>query len=172
MKIGEESLLHLITRPPHVVSHVEVVVVGPGTLAAVRSFEEALQAQEWPARSATRIVVVINRRGFVPRNLFGLSLILRSPEWLADRLAAVTGMVAAEHYLLWPTPETPGYAFEGRDARVGIKWARRVGAIGRSSRGRFSSLARVSPVYQEFVRRTGAVAIYLVQASGPEDAAS
>lgn len=137
-------------------------MIGSDVLSEAPSLEEAVRRHLEAGQPSSPMSMVVNRRGLVPRNLFSLSIIMRSPRWLAEKVAAAAGMVASEHFLLWPNPEEARYAFDGRNPRASIRWARRIGAMGRPSRLGPITLLRLSPLYTEFVYRTCAVAVFLV----------
>lgn len=161
MNLRKGGLVELITHSFHIANEVDVVVIGTDALTAARSFEELAADQLGACQSGRPIGVIIDRRGLVPRSLFNLSLMFRSPRWLADRIAATVGMIAGEHYLLWPTPYDPQFAFDRHNPRLSIRWARRAGVMGRPPSFGPASVLRRSPVYAEFVYRTSPIAMRL-----------
>ena len=160
MSVDGPSLVELLMGDPDESVGARVVTLGPGHDTDAAWLEEILHSESsLPPGACLPVVVLISRRRF-PRRLLELSLLLRNPNRLAGVAVADTGMRVAGCYLLWPSSVKARLAFDAASARASIRWARRVGALGRSGRSRLD--LRNTPLYTELVYRTSAVAIHLV----------
>ena len=157
MSVDSPGLIKLLTGES---TDARVLTLGPGRLSDAGSLEEVIQSEFSPAPGESLSVLVVISRRRLPRTSFELSLLFRSPDRLAGVAGTVTGMRVAGCYLLWPSSDEARFAFDAASARTSIRWAWRVGALGRSGRSRLD--LRNTPLYTELVYRMSGVAIHLV----------
>ena len=158
VSVDSPGLIKLLMGQPDEAVAARVLTLEPRQLSNAGSLKEVLRPRVASEDTRPVVVVVIRRR--LPRSLFELSLLFRSPDRLARVAGMVPGMRVAGCYLLWPTSAQARFAFDAVSARTSIRWARRVGALGRSGRSTFD--LRHTPLYTELVYRTSVVAIHLV----------